>query len=654
MGAVPKCSILLSDKLWGVPFPPGVMGSVPTSGDTFIILSESFSICTRIDLSFFLKNDSFVSIVKRKTEVDALEILDAVRTKEAASIADQYNTERFQKKICRKDIMDAGDVDTDERSTELYFGRAKASTLNTFKDDHPEGDLEPSYSQQSKRIDDSLNVEDDPQKRNIDSLYDSDSWIDEDDLQTSRQQKRTSKALDAVKPPSWEFSEPMPGWLAKAKIMNEKLKSQTNAEARYKSALRPIWWQIIDISDDSFIQQLSDEESEDFNSVFASSLNVNSKDSWKVLAPAAERCLTSLSKLNEEQLRKIGEMLEIKGIDGGIREMRKMLSEPANMDQCETDLDLFGDRDETAHSATYEATRSVEIIEELDGEDWSVRYILNLLRYICEMITKQIPQRKNTERDIDIFIKVHIFACLDQVLDRHFGEMVSRASRARRSHALGLDNAENAEGHRIDWMFTKPDLEKNLPWGLEFSLCERAGSTVTSDTIKVQKNLRDMHASLVEHIKTVGCGLTQPVLRASTKLVMPGFLSTSFQLRVLLLVYVGGNFYASMELARVDIPTTHKELKGIVNIGRVMLQVTNILRTNAHRFNQMKQRAEKDKLSAQKITFKRNEEERTPKKPKNHRKASLTHSTCGYMVDFKTAPPKFLLSALLAEDEDEC
>ncbi|RUS20411.1 hypothetical protein BC937DRAFT_95288 [Endogone sp. FLAS-F59071] len=62
-----------------------------------------------------------------------------------------------------------------------------------------------------------------------------------------------------------------------------------------------------------------------------------------------------------------------------------------------------------------------------------------------------------------------------------------------------------------------------------------------------------------------------------------------------------------------------------------MLQVTNILRTNAHRFNQMKQRAEKDKLSAPKITFERNEEERAPQKPKNHRKASLTHSTCGYV-----------------------
>lgn len=57
----------------------------------------------------------------------------------------------------------------------------------------------------------------------------------------------------------------------------------------------------------------------------------------------------------------------------------------------------------------------------------------------------------------------------------------------------------------------------------------------------------------------------------------------------------------------------------------------NILRTNAHRFNQMKQRAERDKLSAQKITFEQIEEKRTPKKPKNHKKASLTHSTCGYV-----------------------
>jgi len=420
--------------------------------------------------------------------------------------------------------------------------------------------------------------------------------------------------------------------------------------------LRPMWWQIIDLSDDSFIKQLSPEEYANLNSVFSSAMNTNStRGDWTVLTPSAQRCLASLSKLKEEQLQKIGEMLEMDGIRGGISEIRRMLQEPENEDMDETDLELFGDRNKATRSATDEATQSAaEIIQESDAEDWSVRYIMNLLRFTCEMISKQIPQRKNTERDFDVFFKVHIFSCFDQVLDRHFGELVSRASRARRARALALDNAsENAEGHRIDWLFTKHNLERNLSWGLEFSLCERAGSTtdnekkIASDTIKVQKILRDMHTNLVEYIKTAGGGLTQPMLRASTKLVMPGFISTCFQLRVLLLVYIGGNFYASMELARLDIPTTHKELKEIVNIGKVMLQVTNVLRVTIHRFKQMKQRAEQDKLSVQKmITFERAEEERTPKKPKKSKQMVL---------DNTITSRKLLTSLLMAarEEEDE-
>ncbi|RUS30653.1 hypothetical protein BC938DRAFT_479120 [Jimgerdemannia flammicorona] len=106
---------------------------------------------------------------------------------------------------------------------------------------------------------------------------------------------------------------------------------------------------------------------------------------------------------------------------------------------------------------------------------------------------------------------------------------------------------------------------------------------------------------------------------------MPQQNSSCFQLRVLVVMYVGGNFYASMELARVDIPTTHVELKEIINIGRIMLGVTKILRITDHRFRRMKQRAEKDKLSSNEIvTFERIEEERTPKKPKNMKKASFT------------------------------
>jgi hypothetical protein len=101
---------------------------------------------------------------------------------------------------------------------------------------------------------------------------------------------------------------------------------------------------------------------------------------------------------------------------------------------------------------------------------------MELIRYTCEMLAKNIPQRKNSERDIDMFIKRHIFSCLDDILDSHFGEMVSRASRDRKSEAT--DASKNTEGFHLDWKFTRHDLGTNLPYGREFSLCERAGSRI--------------------------------------------------------------------------------------------------------------------------------------------------------------------------------
>ncbi|RHZ58197.1 hypothetical protein Glove_375g6 [Diversispora epigaea] len=60
-----------------------------------------------------------------------------------------------------------------------------------------------------------------------------------------------------------------------------------------------------------------------------------------------------------------------------------------------------------------------------------VAFIFDLIRFTCEMISKGITQQPNTERDIDVFIKRHIFSCFDTILDIHFGEMVSRFSRNR-------------------------------------------------------------------------------------------------------------------------------------------------------------------------------------------------------------------------------
>ncbi|PKY39970.1 hypothetical protein RhiirA4_453266 [Rhizophagus irregularis] len=82
-----------------------------------------------------------------------------------------------------------------------------------------------------------------------------------------------------------------------------------------------------------------------------------------------------------------------------------------------------------------------------------------------------LPQQQNSERDIDMFIKRHIFSCFDTILDSHFGEVVSRLQ--------GIIEHQ----------------EKNCAGVISF-LCERIDSKC-EDTSKVllntQKTLRDMH-----------------------------------------------------------------------------------------------------------------------------------------------------------------
>ncbi|RUS29604.1 hypothetical protein BC938DRAFT_480458 [Jimgerdemannia flammicorona] len=114
---------------------------------------------------------------------------------------------------------------------------------------------------------------------------------------------------------------------------------------------------------------------------------------------------------------------------------------------------------------------------------------------------------------------------------------------------------------------------------LEFSMCERAGSKadnkakIDSDTLKLQKTLRDMHKALLKDISAVGSGaVTKPVPNAFTKLIMPGFVSSFFFIRAILVVYVGAGFYTSRQMAEFNIPTTYDQLEGLIDVARAMLR----------------------------------------------------------------------------------
>jgi len=126
----------------------------------------------------------------------------------------------------------------------------------------------------------------------------------------------------------------------------------------------------------------------------------------------------------------------------------------------------------------------------------------------------------------------------------------------------------------------KHELEAKESWGCEFSLCERAGSIIDnskkifSNTLKIKKNLKDMHTLLVDSITDLGNkSVSKEVLNKFPKLLLPGFLSSHFYLKAYLLVYLGAGFYASTDLPEFEIPTSYNELDKILKVAHVLLQV---------------------------------------------------------------------------------
>ncbi|CAB5191697.1 unnamed protein product [Rhizophagus irregularis] len=253
-----------------------------------------------------------------------------------------------------------------------------------------------------------------------------------------------------------------------------------------------------------------------------------------VLEPVAERCLQSLAKLNNEQIRMIGEMVKYEGIHGAVCKLRKIIQ---NIEELNLENDYL---------------------------DKEVGYILELVRYTCEMLGKGIPQRKNSENDIDMFIKRHIFACFDDILDTHFGEMVFRSSRDRRSEAT--DAPIKLKG------FTQTCCLRDLILEKIYHM---------ADSLYVLKTLRDMHRSLVKAIAIESGGaLSKQVLNACIN-------------------------YAWFRII-VVLPSC--------------CPYTKLLCSTVSQFKRIIERDEKEKFLPRKVTIIKAKESRTPNKPKKKRK----------------------------------
>ncbi|KAF0354456.1 hypothetical protein F8M41_014991 [Gigaspora margarita] len=407
------------------------------------------------------------------------------------------------------------------------------------------------------------------------------------------------KTFDLEK--SWEFERPIPEWLKRIHKHREGLVAKvdtTDLESYSRVAETTIWWRIIDACDPKLTEIITEQEFTSLKETLLSDL----PSDWKVLEPPVERCLRSIAMLDENGLKKVAKITVYYGICGAIKKIRKILA---------TSIKIEEDNPFLVSSATEitatEITTSNDIIKDEDAYHPDVRYIIELLRYTYDMIDKKIPQRENSERDVDV--RRDCF----------------QSSRQRRILAIGA--SDKAEGYHADWLFTKHDLAKDLTWGQEFSLCERAGSKIENgrkildNTLKVQKTLRDMHQTLMEAVSQAGCG-TVPVkvLKAFQKLILPGFISSRFFIRVLLNVYIGSKYYGSIVLAEFDIPTQFDELGKIATIARVILNVKNIFKQTIRTFTLMKEASEKNKHSKENVVIpQRIKENMTPKTKRTKR-----------------------------------
>ncbi|CAG8453357.1 11187_t:CDS:2, partial [Funneliformis mosseae] len=216
------------------------------------------------------------------------------------------------------------------------------------------------------------------------------------------------EVIDTVfepQPMVWEFDEPEPTWLKKVINRQKFLISQTDPSSRYESSLSPIWWRIIDASDPKITSDLLTEaDMSELIAVFASVLNVgNPTEDWAILEPSVERCLQALAKLDNDHLSRVGKIVQLEGSHGAILEIQKIVK---NVETSSLSVSLFGNED------TNDKVKPTPSVEEKDYLNPDVQFILDLVRFTCEMLAKGIPQRKYSERDVDVFINGTYFRAL--------------------------------------------------------------------------------------------------------------------------------------------------------------------------------------------------------------------------------------------------
>ncbi|CAG8591263.1 2823_t:CDS:10 [Paraglomus brasilianum] len=199
---------------------------------------------------------------------------------------------------------------------------------------------------------------------------------------------------------------------------------------------------------------------------------------------------------------------------------------------------------------------------------------------------------KMSERTIDIHIYRSLFEMLriGNLVQIHYGEAESRASRARRERILReIESKKTPRGDKYDWLIASFLLRPNEVRGIEMGIAENigpnhaeTGKKPKKTAAKVFKGNRDQWEELKNIIREeAGGSLTNTLLKGLSAVPMIGITLVNLTIRAHLVYNTGGNLFAVSEFGRCRLPDTIDTLPSVVECIRLFIQIRNVMKHSA-------------------------------------------------------------------------
>ncbi|RUS28034.1 hypothetical protein BC938DRAFT_482430 [Jimgerdemannia flammicorona] len=325
----------------------------------------------------------------------------------------------------------------------------------------------------------------------------------------------------------------------------------------------PIWWRIVDVTKDSKLP-LSHGIVKEIKDDLQNLLN-----QFKISEPAST----------------LFEVLFAKGV---LDELSRSTVKPRHTSKDKM-MARLEEQALTTSSASEPTEPLCQRLSSIDPGNEEILWLFDVLHQIYTNIKLGITNRHNSEGDIDVYYNSLLFRTLATIVDVHYGEVCSRASRERQQSAV--DGTKTDEGSKVDWIFCNHKLDPGQAWGREFGLVESAGpksgnkTKIASDMLKIKKNLRDMLRALDRALPFRGHSTILDSVRS--KIFLPAITFSAWTFRIIGMCTFEEGYYGVVDVATFTIPLEAANIrnglkccKSILVTKRILQEATDTFKTS--------------------------------------------------------------------------